>query len=71
MTETSNVYSDLKMSTSKDNNDIPYYYCYWLCNRKVELKVHTDFGNILHLCKRCYEIYDPEHRLKTEKIGDY
>jgi len=40
-----------------------------VCNRKAELKVHTDFGNILHLCKRCYEIYDPAHRLKTEEIG--
>jgi hypothetical protein len=34
----------------------------WLCNRKAELKVYTDFGNILHLCKRCYEIYDAEGR---------
>jgi hypothetical protein len=33
--------------------------CYWLCNRKAELKVYTDFGNILHLCKRCYKVYDP------------
>jgi hypothetical protein len=63
------VYSDLKMSTTKDNNDIRYY-CYWLCNRKAELKVYTDFGNILHLCKQCYEIYDPFHRLKTEEIID-
>jgi hypothetical protein len=31
-------------------------------NLKAELKVYTDFGNILHLCKRCYEIYDPLHR---------
>jgi hypothetical protein len=43
-------------------------FCYWLCNRKAELKVYTDFGNILHMCKQCYEIYDPAHRLKTEKI---
>jgi hypothetical protein len=42
--------------------------CYWLCDRKAELKVYTDFGNILHLCKKCYDIYDPEHRLKTEEI---
>jgi hypothetical protein len=42
--------------------------CYWLCNRKAELKVYTDFGNILHLCKKCYEIYDPFHRLKTEEV---
>jgi hypothetical protein len=43
--------------------------CYWLCNRNAELKVYTDFGNnILHLCKRCYEIYDPAHRLKTEEV---
>jgi hypothetical protein len=42
--------------------------CYWLCGRKAELKVYTDFGNILHLCKRCYEIYDPLHRLKTEEL---
>jgi hypothetical protein len=51
-----------------DNDDILYYHCYWLCNRKAELKVYTDFGNILHMCKRCYEIYDPAHRLKTEEI---
>jgi hypothetical protein len=38
-------------------------------NRKAELKVYTDFSNILHLCKRCYEIYDPEHRLKTEEMN--
>ena len=50
------------------DNILPYYYCYWLCNRKAELKVYTDFGNILHLCKRCYEIYDPAHRLKTKEI---
>jgi hypothetical protein len=59
-------------ATAKDNNNnydiLPYYYCYWLCNRKAELKVYTDFGNVLHMCKRCYEIYDPLHRLKTEDI---
>jgi len=57
-------------AANKDNNDIPPSpspYCYWLCNRKAELKVYTYFGNILHLCKRCYEIYDPAHRLKTEE----
>jgi hypothetical protein len=53
--------------TTANNNT---YYCYWLCNRKAELKVYTDFGNILHLCKRCYEIYDPEHRLKTEEVSN-
>jgi hypothetical protein len=52
-----------------DNYNIfSYCYCYWLCGRKAELKVYTDFGNILNLCKRCYEIYDPLHRLKTVKI---
>ena len=51
---------------SNNNVILPYNYCYWLCNRKAELKVHTDFGNILHLCKRCYEIYDPAHRLKKK-----
>ena len=60
------------MSTAaEDNNnnkDIPPTYCYWLCNREAELKVYTDFGNIVvYLCKRCYEIYDPFHRLKTEE----
>jgi len=54
---------------SNTNNKARYdTFCYWLCNRKAELKVYTDFGNILHLCKRCYEIYDPAHRLKTEDI---
>ena len=55
-----------------NNDDVPYYYnhCYWLCNSKAELKVYTDFGNILHLCKRCYEIYDPAHRLKTGERGE-
>jgi hypothetical protein len=48
-----------------NDNDLPHPYCYWLCNREAELKVYTDFGNILHLCKQCYEIYDPFHRLKT------
>jgi len=60
------------MSTAaEDNNnnkDIPPPYCYWLCNRKAELKVYTDIDNIVvYLCKRCYEIYDPFHRLKTEE----
>ena len=59
---------------NKDNisnsGDIPPY-CYWLCNRKAELKVYTDIDNIVvYLCKRCYEIYDPFHRLKTEEIID-
>ena len=54
------------MSTDDDVNTAATPFCYWLCNRKAELKVCTDFGNILHLCKRCYEIYDPFHRLKTE-----
>jgi hypothetical protein len=53
-----------------NNNDDNTSSCYWLCNRKAELKVYTDFGNILHLCKRCYDIYDPAHRLKTEGIRD-
>jgi hypothetical protein len=52
-----------------NNIILPYNYCYWLCNRKAELKVYTDFGNILYLCKRCYEIYDPFHRLKTEEMS--
>ena len=56
----------LLLQTSKMSNDPPP--CYWLCNRKAELKVYTDFGNILHLCKKCYEIYDPAHRLKAEAI---
>jgi hypothetical protein len=44
----------------------------WLCGGKTELKVYTDFGRIMHLCKRCYGIYDHYHRLKTEEIcGDY
>ena len=48
--------NDAKMPTATvnkddDNDDIPYYYCYWLCNRKAELEVNTDFGNIMHLCK--------------------
>jgi hypothetical protein len=51
-----------------NNDDTTTTFCYWLCNHKAELKVYTDFGNILHLCKRCYEIYDPAHRLKTEEI---
>jgi hypothetical protein len=51
-----------------DDNDITPY-CYWLCNCKAELKVYTDFGNVLHLCKVCYEIYDPAHRLKTEETN--
>ena len=60
------------MSTAaEDNNnnkDISPPYCYWLCNRKAELKVYTDIDNIVvYLCKRCYEIYDPFHRLKTEE----
>jgi len=59
-------------STNNNDSDVapppPPSYCYWLCNRKAELKVYTDFGNVLHLCKRCYEIYDPAHRLKTEEI---
>ena len=50
-----------------NNKDISPPYCYWLCNRKAELKVYTEFGNIIYLCKRCYEIYDPFHRLKTEE----
>jgi hypothetical protein len=65
------INNGVKMSSAadKDNdNDIQYYYCYWLCNRKEELKVYTDFGNILHLCKQCYEMYDPAHRLKTEEV---
>jgi hypothetical protein len=37
-------------------------------NRRAELKVYTDFGNVLHMCKRCYEIYEPEDRLKTEEV---
>jgi hypothetical protein len=61
-------------NNNTENDDIPkrhhHYYCYWLCNRKAELKVYTDFGNILHLCKMCYEIYDPAYRLKTEEIRD-
>ena len=51
---------------NNNNKDIPPS-CYWLCNRKAELKVYTEFGNIIYLCKRCYEIYDPFHRLKTEE----
>ena len=56
-------------TAAEDNNnkDIPPPYCYWLCNRKAEIKVYTEFGNIIYLCKRCYEIYDPFHRLKTEE----
>jgi uncharacterized membrane protein len=46
-----------KMSNN-NHDDTAITFCYWLCNRKAELKVYTDFGNILHLCKRCYEIYD-------------
>jgi hypothetical protein len=62
--------SDVKMPNNIENDDIPNHdhYCYWLCNREAKLKVYTDFGNILHLCKRCYEIYDPAHRLKTEEM---
>jgi hypothetical protein len=58
-----------KMSNNDDTTtpSISISFCYWLCNRKAELKVYTDFGNILHLCKRCYEIYDPAHRLKVEE----
>ena len=52
---------------SNDNATTPLS-CYWLCNRKAELKVYTDFGNILHLCKMCYEMYGPAHRLKAEAI---
>jgi hypothetical protein len=55
--------------SNHDDTTVPSpSYCYWLCNRKAELKVYTDFGNILHLCKICYEIYDPAHRLKVEEI---
>jgi hypothetical protein len=57
-----------KMSNNDDDNTSSSVSCYWLCNRKAELKVYTDFGNVLHLCKRCYEIYDPLHRLKTEEV---
>jgi hypothetical protein len=60
----------MSTTAAEDNNnnkDIPPPYCYWLCNRKAELKVYTDFGNIVYLCKRCYEIYDPFHGLKTEE----
>jgi hypothetical protein len=50
------------MSNDDETNTTPSSSispCYWLCNRKAELKVYTDFGNnILHLCKRCYEIYE-------------
>jgi hypothetical protein len=67
-----NYSNDDNNNSDSDYNILPYYCCYWLCGRKAELKVYTDFGNILHLCKRCYEIYDPAHRLKTEEIGgDY
>jgi hypothetical protein len=62
-------YSNLVIIKKMSNNDdTTTTFCYWLCNHKAELKVYTDFGNILHLCKRCYEIYDPAHRLKTEEI---
>jgi hypothetical protein len=55
-------------NNNNNNKDIPPPYCYWLCNRKAELRVYTDFGNIVvYLCKRCYGIYDPFHRLKTEE----
>jgi hypothetical protein len=52
-------YNGIKIiSTTKDKGDnydiLPYYYCYWLCNRKAELKVYTDFRNVLQLCKMCY-----------------
>jgi hypothetical protein len=53
---------------SNDTTSTSSISCYWLCNRKAELKVYTDFGNILHLCKKCYEVYDPAHRLKAETI---
>jgi hypothetical protein len=53
--------NDVRMmviTTKMSNNDDDYNTantssssCYWLCNRKAELKVYTDFGNILHLCK--------------------
>ena len=69
------LYLSIIIKMANDGVDIasaPHHhplFCYWLCNRKAELKVYTDFGNILHLCKRCYEIYDPEHRLKTEEMS--
>jgi len=53
--------NDVRMmviTTKMSNNDDDYNTantssssCYWFCNRKAELKVYTDFGNILHLCK--------------------
>jgi hypothetical protein len=68
ITKMSNHDDNYNNSDNSDYNILPYYCCYWLCGRKAELKVYTDFGNMLHLCKMCYEIYDPEHRLKTEEI---
>jgi hypothetical protein len=62
------VVSTTAADDDNDNDLPPPPYCYWLCNREAELKVYTDFGNILHLCKQCYEIYDPFHRLKTEEV---
>jgi hypothetical protein len=56
-----------KMS-NHDDDTTSSYSCYWLCNRKAKLKVYTDFGNVLYLCRQCYEIYDPFHRLKTEEV---
>jgi len=41
----------MSTTTADDDNDNDITpYCYWLCNRKAELKVYTDFGNVLHLC---------------------
>ena len=62
--------------TNNNNNDnnindnyniFSYCYCYWLCGLKAELKVYR-LRKYLKLCKRCYEIYDPLHRLETVKI---
>jgi hypothetical protein len=62
-----------KISNDYNNTTTPssisISFCIGLCNRKAELKVYTDFGNILYLCKRCYEIYGPFHRLKTEEMS--
>ena len=60
----------IKIANTTKHNET---HCYWLCNRKAELKVYTDFGNVLHHCRKCYEIYFHEHRLKTgeiQKIAD-
>jgi uncharacterized membrane protein len=52
--------------SNDDNTTIPPSY--WLCSRKAEPKVFMDFGNILHLCKRCCGIYYPLRSLKVEDI---